>query len=150
MPDLDINATARHLHARHVAYLKRWLPKAVALVRKAPPEISVALVGDTKMAALHEQFLNIAGPTDVLTFEIDHDARGRIMSGEIVVCVPYARREAKRRKIDINQELLLYALHGVLHLSGYDDLKPADHARMHREEDRILLAIGVGAIFQTA
>ena len=127
--------------------LRRVLPKAVAQVKRPPLEVSIALVGDRRMAALHEQFMNIGGTTDVLTFELDHDPRGRCTAGEVVVCVPYALREARRRALEPRHEVLLYALHGVLHLSGYDDLDPASHRRMHREEDRILSVIGIGAIF---
>ncbi|HEX8324252.1 MAG TPA: rRNA maturation RNase YbeY [Tepidisphaeraceae bacterium] len=147
MTAFDYIAAAARPHRPHVAYLRRWLPKAAQHVRAAPAQVSIALVGDTKMAALHEQFLNIPGPTDVLTFELDHDARGRCTSGEIVVCVPYAVREARRRRIDARREVLLYALHGLLHLSGYDDRTAADHKRMHRAEDRTLKAIGIGAVF---
>lgn len=128
--------------------LRRRLPRAVAEVRETRlRSLSVALVGDATMARLHQQFLNVLGTTDVITFELDHDARGRPTAGEVVVCVPEARRQAKRRGHDVADELLLYALHGVLHLSGYDDLEPAAHRRMHRAEDRILTAIGVGATF---
>ncbi|MGN6726072.1 MAG: rRNA maturation RNAse YbeY, partial [Tepidisphaeraceae bacterium] len=47
----------------------------------------------------------------------------------------------------VAQELLLYALHGVLHLSGYDDRTESDHRRMHRREDQILHRIGIGPLF---
>lgn len=147
MTALSYAAVAGRPHLQFVAYLKRWLPKAVALVAKAPDEISIALLGDTKMAALHKKFMKVAGPTDVLTFPMEEDARGRVTNGEVVICVSYAQREAKRRRVDANYELLLYALHGVLHLSGYDDRTPADHARIHREEDRILRKIGIGEVF---
>ena len=50
----------------------------------------LALVGDARMSALHEQFMGIEGPTDVLTFPIDHDPAGRVTSGEVIVCVPRA------------------------------------------------------------
>jgi len=141
---------AARTHQPHIRFLKRWLPKAVALVKRAPAEVSISLVGPKKMAELHEQFMNIAGPTDVLTFELDHDPRGRVTAGEVVVCVAVARREARQRNIDLNHELLLYALHGVLHLSGYNDLTPREHAKMHKEEDRILAAIGIGKVFKKA
>jgi probable rRNA maturation factor len=147
MTAVSYTAVVGRPHFRFVSYLKRWLPKAVRLVPKAPAEISIALVGDTKMAALHQKFMNVPGPTDVLTFELNHDVRGRVTSGEVVVCVSYAQREAKRRGADVNHELLLYALHGVLHLSGFDDRTAADHARIHKEEDRILRKIGIGAVF---
>ncbi len=135
-------------HRSFLAYLERWLPQAVQLIPAAPPSISIALVGDRRMAALHEKFSGVPGPTDVLTFELEHDAHGRVTGGEIVLCVPFARREAKRRGTKPENELLLYALHGVLHLSGYDDRDPVTHARMHAEEDRILQEIKIGPVFQ--
>lgn len=145
----DFTAVAGCPHLRYLPHLKKLMPRAAALVKRPPAAVSIALVGDTKMAALHQQFMNVPGTTDVLTFELEHDARGRCIAGEIVICPSYAKREAKRRKIDVDHELLLYALHGLLHLSGYDDLTPADHRKMHREEDRILTAIGVGPVFKT-
>jgi probable rRNA maturation factor len=147
MPKLIYTAVAGCPHLPFVEFLKRWLPKAVRLVPKAPVEISISLLGNTKMAALHQEFMNIPGPTDVLTFELDRDARGRVTAGEVVICVPHAQREATRRRVEVKHELLLYALHGVLHLSGYDDLTSADYSRMHKEEDRILRKIGIGAVF---
>lgn len=145
MITVHVNANAAHTALRD--YLLQWLPSALELVSKPPTEISFALVGNAKMAALHERFMQIPGPTDVLTFELDHSADGAVTAGEIVLCVPYARREAARRGIDPQHELLLYALHGVLHLSGYDDLDSEGNAKMHAEEDRILQAIGIGAVF---
>ena len=130
--------------------LKRLLPSAVARVPTRLRSLSIALVGDARMSRLHRQFLNVPGTTDVITFELDHDARGRPTAGEVVVCVPEARRQSARRGIRVEHELLLYALHGVLHLSGYDDREPAAHRRMHRAEDRVLTAIGIGAIFARA
>jgi probable rRNA maturation factor len=150
MTALTYTGTAGRPHQRYIAFLKSWLPKAVKLVKNSPAEISIALVGNTKMAALHQQFMNIPGPTDVLTFELDHDSRGRVTAGEIVICAPFARKAAKQRSVDLNHELLLYALHGVLHLSGYDDLTPKDFVRIHKEEDRILKEIGIGAVFNVS
>lgn len=144
----DLTITAARTGQAYVPYLKRYLPKAIGLVKGAPREISVALVGDARMAELHERFMGIPGPTDVLTFELDHDARGRVTAGEIVICVPYARREARRRGHALQKELLLYALHGVLHLSGYDDRTDPEYHRMHRKEDAILTALGVGPVFR--
>ena len=132
---------------RHASYLRRHLRRAHALLAPALREFSLALVGDRRMAALHEQFMDIPGPTDVLTFELDHDARGRATAGEVVVCVPYALREARRRRVPPRDELLLYALHGMLHLCGYDDRTDRDFAKMHQREDEILKQLGVGAVF---
>ena len=111
-------------------------------------ELSIALVGDATMARLHQQFMGIPGPTDVLTFPLDLDRRGRPISGEIVVCVPEARRRARGMQVELKQELLLYALHGLLHLNGFDDRNDREFRRMHRMEDTILARLGVGPVFE--
>lgn len=99
------------------------------------------------MSALHVQFMDIPGPTDVLTFPLELDARGRVQDGEVVVCVPEARRQASRRGIPIERELLLYCLHGMLHLCGFDDTTPKSFKRMHAKEDQILQRLGLGPVF---
>jgi probable rRNA maturation factor len=102
------------------------------------------------MSELHQQFMGIAGPTDVLTFPLDLDSRGRPTAGEVVVCLPEARRQSKLRNVPVERELLLYALHGLLHLCGYDDRTGADFRAMHRAEDHILTRLGVGPVFAPA
>jgi probable rRNA maturation factor len=111
-------------------------------------ELSVALVGDRAMSRIHEQFLGLKGPTDVMSFPLEMDRRGRVVSGEVVVCVAEARRQARRRGIPVWREVLLYALHGLLHLSGFDDRTEADYRNMHLMEDRILMELDIGATFE--
>jgi len=142
---LDITAATGK---RHVAYLRRHLRAAHRMLRPLLTELSVALVGDARMAALHARFRGIAGPTDVLTFPLDVDRLGRAASGEVVVCVPEAVRRAKGTNGAVERELLLYALHGLLHLCGYDDRTGSGYRRMHRREDMILIQLGVGPVFQ--
>jgi len=141
--------------------------------------ISVAIVDDERMAELHERHLGIAGPTDVLTFDLsdsgeagafavggdgvdcgdgvdgvecvhggDERASGASgLEGEIVISMDTAVRAAGQRGHDPAVEVLLYAVHGVLHLTGMDDHDPADAAAMHEMEDRILAGLGVGRVF---
>lgn len=145
--ELEISAAVGKPYART---LKAQLVKAHALVDTQLQSLSVALVGDALMSKLHIEFMNIAGPTDVLTFELDHDASGHVTTGEVVICVPEARRQAKEHGTKPEHELLLYAIHGLLHLSGYDDLTEADFLAIHREEDRVLTALNVGPVFAPA
>src|SRR5688500_7604578 len=105
--DLVINA---HLGRAHGAFLRRQLRRAHEILSPRLRELSVVLVNDARMSQLHERFMGIAGPTDVLTFELEHDGRGHVTSGEVIVCVPEARRQAKARGIELRMELLLYAL----------------------------------------
>jgi rRNA maturation RNase YbeY len=128
--------------------LRRDLRLALRLISNAPSEVSIALVNDATMSALHERHLNIPGPTDVLTFELDHDSRGRCVAGEVAICVPEARRRAKETGTTVQNELILYGLHGLLHLAGFDDRTGRAYRAMHRMEDHILTQIGVGPVFE--
>ena len=131
-----------------VATLRRRTHAARRLIRCPLRELSLVLVNDATMSDLHQSFMDDPSTTDVLTFPLDADERGRTLSGEVYVCVPEARRRAKQRGTHVADEVLLYALHGMLHLCGFDDRTPAGFARMHRTEDRILTRIGVGPVFQ--
>ncbi len=75
------------------------------------------------------------------------DEGGHDVAGEVVVCVPEAVRQARLRGTEPERELLLYALHGMLHLSGFDDKTAKAYRRMHRKEDEILIALGLGPVF---
>lgn len=102
------------------------------------------------MSSLHQQFMKIDGPTDVLTFPLEFDSQGRETAGEVVICVPEAARQARGRGTRVECELLLYALHGLLHLSGFDDRTEAGFRQMHRKEDDILIRLGLGPVFGMA
>lgn len=146
-PPLSLTLTAAATGRAHVAYLRRHVRAAHSLLAPPLAELSVALVGDKRMGDLHERFMGIPGPTDVLTFPLDVDGRGRVTAGEVVVCVPEAVRRAADHGVTVRQELLLYAVHGLLHLCGHDDTTPAAYRRMHRAEDAILSELGVGPVF---
>ena len=118
---------------------KVWDVRKEALARVLGP------VGDGFHAPHPFDF---GGFADVLTFPLETDSGGHTISGEIVVCVPEARRRARERGIPLEREVLLYALHGMLHLIGYDDRTDAGFAKMHRIEDDILTALGVGPVFR--
>ena len=108
--------------------------------------ITVAAVDDGHMARLHRQYLGLSGPTDVLTFDLRVHPDDPL-EGDIVVCVDEAIRQAASRGHDARRELLLYAVHGLLHLLGYNDQDPDPASAMHAREDELLAAIGVGPVY---
>jgi probable rRNA maturation factor len=132
---------------RAAGYIRRQLRSAFACLDSAVRELSVALVGDEAMSRVHKQFMGIEGPTDVITFEHEHDDNGRPTAGELIICIDEARRQSRARGTALRDELLLYALHGLLHLSGFDDKTPAGFQAIHNKEDEILEKLGVGAVF---
>ncbi len=108
--------------------------------------LDVALMDDARIAELNARFLDHAGPTDVISFDLGTAGQDGV-DGQIAVSVETARREAYRRGHSVEAEVLLYCLHGTLHLLGYGDGEPADAARMHETEDRILSDLGLGPVY---
>lgn len=120
--------------------------------------LSVAFLGDEEICEMHEAFLDDPSKTDVITFpgdEIfthpktrlagnaapesenasDKDiAAGDAFAGEICVCVDQAQRMAKELNVPEADELLLYLVHGWLHLAGLDDIEEADRREMRAAE----------------
>lgn len=96
-------------------------------------EISVACVEDACIQRLNEQFLNHQGPTDVITFPLSE--AGAHLVGEIVLSVETAKRVAVELGHAVEREVLLYVIHGLLHLCGYDDHTPAERRRMRAKEN---------------
>lgn len=121
---------------------------AAAGVLEASGEVRIRLVGDEEMDAAHRRFGNVPGTTDVLTFDLRDggDADGPL-DVDLLVCVDEARRQGEARGHGATKEVLLYALHGLLHCLGETDSTDEASARMHAREDRVLEAIGVGAVF---
>src|SRR4051812_33600217 len=95
-PALSLSFTAQ-VGKKYVAFVKRHLRRAHEVLDPPLRELSVALVNDRTMSALHEQFMNFPGPTDVLTFPLAFAPRSRTnaLSGEVVICVPEASRRAR-------------------------------------------------------
>ena len=124
---------------------EKRLKKAVRAVLKdakiSRGEISIAIVNDKQMHELNRRHLNHDYPTDVLSFLLEND-KGRV-SGEIIASSDYAAREAKIYDWAAEDEILLYVIHGSLHLVGYDDLDPKSKKKMRTAEKYYLGQFGL-------
>ena len=139
MPDILIASRQRQVHYDH-ARLAELVANALPACMKVAVElggplrelkrIECTVVGSRRMARVHREFLNVMGPTDVLTFPY----------GEILVCAPVAKSRAEEFGHDVTAELALYCIHGLLHLAGHDDMEPGPARRMAMEQERILKA----------
>ena len=101
-------------------------------------ELGINLVAAREMTLINETFLKHEGSTDVVTFDYADKTEETILAGEIFICVDEAIAQAKKFKTNWQSEIVRYAVHGVLHLTGHDDLKPNLRRRMKREENRLL------------
>jgi len=110
-------------------------------------ELSVLCVDADYMSTLHERWMGEKGPTDVLAFPMDEldTARpddpepGPALLGDIVLCPSVAVRQARAAGHSMDDELVLLATHGVLHLLGYDHAEPDEEREMFELQRQLLL-----------
>ena len=110
--------------------LGRWLTSVVpARVRG---EVAIALAPDSQVRALNHKYRRKNVPTDVLSFPSNEKG----FLGDIVIATGVARRQAIEMRHPLRNELRMLALHGLLHLLGYDHEDRRDHGEMARVESR--------------
>jgi probable rRNA maturation factor len=105
-------------------------------------EISLAFVDNTTIHRLNARYLNHDEPTDVLSFPLS-EAAARKLAGELVIGAEVANEQAKQRGHDVQVELALYVIHGLLHLCGYDDHSEGEARRMRDRERYYLHELGL-------
>jgi probable rRNA maturation factor len=143
-------------HALDVPLLRRIVRSLLEKEwRLTDYELAFHFVDAAEMTCVNEQYLHHSGSTDVITFNygetaagIEHESKGRNakskappLHGEIYISVPNAVAQAKEFGTSWQSEVVRYAIHGLLHLRGYDDVDPASRRVMKREEERSLKAI---------
>ena len=110
-------------------------------------ELSLLLVDEDTMADMHVQWMDLPGPTDVMSFPMDElvpggrpDAAepGPAILGDIVICPAFAKRQAKEARRSFDHELAMLTIHGVLHLLGYDHAEPEEEKEMFGLQNSIL------------
>jgi probable rRNA maturation factor len=118
--------------------LAAWLARVAPA--RAQGDIAFAIVSDARMKALNRQFRKKDQSTDVLSFWSGAPRASNLEPrslGDIVIASGVARRQAREAGHAYAAELKVLALHGLLHLLGYDHHDPADGGRMARLERRL-------------
>jgi len=102
-------------------------------------ELSLMLVNDMHIRNLNWKYRRNDSATDVLAFPMRDSRRlSGVILGDVVISVETAKREAKKRKKDLQDELDLYFVHGILHLLGYDDEKIRKRKKMKQKEKELM------------
>ena len=110
-------------------------------------ELSMVLVDLDTMADLHMRWMDLPGPTDVMSFPMDElepggrpdgGEPGPSMLGDIVLCPEFAAGQATRAGHAVDHEMALLTVHGVLHLLGYDHGEPEEEKEMFALQNRLL------------
>lgn len=104
-------------------------------------EVSVAFVDDEQIRELNARYLKHDCATDVLSFPLE--SRKGYVEGEIVCSAQTAQLVSQRLGCPAEHELLLYVVHGALHLAGYDDQTPEERRAMRVREQQTLAALGL-------
>ncbi|MGN7248938.1 rRNA maturation RNase YbeY [Janibacter anophelis] len=114
-------------------------------------ELCIRFVDEPTMAVLHEQWMDLPGPTDVMSFPMDELRPGREgetspegVLGDIVVCPSVAQRQAVAAGHAAIEEMLLLTTHGILHLLGYDHAEPDEEKEMFELQRQLLLTFLAG------
>ena len=95
--------------------------------------LSIAFVTNAAIRKINKRFLKHDFATDVISFPLGSD-----LVGELVISAEFAVGEAAKRKIPVEEELLRYVAHGILHLLGYDDHRRAERSAMWKRQEREL------------
>ena len=124
-------------------------------------DVSVLLVDIDTMAGLHQQWMDLPGPTDVMAFPMDgadgpaeridpsappgtDENPGETMLGDVVLCPEVAADQAKAAGHSTEAELHLLCTHGILHLLGYDHAEPEEEREMFELQRTLLLTFLAG------
>lgn len=106
-----------------------------SLERVVVDEVSIHLVGPTVISRLHRLHFGDPSVTDCISFPLTPNGNYWLL-GDVFVCPAVALQYAQHRGLDPQKETLLYIVHGLLHLLGYDDIDPTDRKKMRRAERR--------------
>lgn len=126
--------------------LQRRLERAARILNIPawePAPVSVSLVGLHRMAALHLEWMQLPGPTDVLSMPAAA-MPGCYSVGDIVLCWPWITEQANRGQAQSSlHEATILGVHGLVHLCGHDHRNPRQSRRMHQLERKVLRSLAV-------
>ena len=109
-------------------------------------ELEISLVDEAEMTRLHEEWMDEAGSTDVLSFpmdelrpnELSENDEVPVVLGDVVICPDVARKQGDTAGHGMEKELRILLVHGILHLLGFDHLEPEEEAEMFALQGKIV------------
>ena len=130
-------------------WLERLVRRALRAEKVDAAEVTVLLVDDRRIARFHDEWMGDPTPTDVITFDLSAPegmpGGDGVLRGDIVVSTETAVRMAKEVSSTPRLETAYYVIHGILHLTGHDDLSPGPRRAMRRRERTVMELLGLPA-----
>jgi probable rRNA maturation factor len=123
----------------HTRVLKKEGLKAMKAegVRK-DAQLSISLLSAEEMSNINERYLDREGPTDVLAFPMQEESAGGFLLGDVIICPDFIAECKNEYGVEDGKELEFVAVHGILHLLGYEDEDEAGALAMDRRQREIL------------
>lgn len=141
MGPLEILIANEQSRAVEIERLRAGAARVFADAGVSHGEVSIAIVDDPTIHELNRRFLAHDYPTDVISFVFDRTAN--TLHGEIIVSADTAAASCGEYGWPEGDELLLYVVHGALHLVGYDDKSPEKEAAMRQAERETFARLGI-------
>ncbi len=139
-----LNETDHTIRESEFVDLSRYVLAEMRVHPRA--ELCIRMVDEDTMTVLHEQWMDLPGPTDVMSFPMDELEPGRDgeepqegILGDIVLCPSVAEKQAATAGHAMIEEMLLLTTHGILHLLGYDHAEPEEEKEMFELQRQLLL-----------
>ena len=125
---IEINKlTSERIETRFLKKVAERVLKILPRALREIEELSIVIVGNKQMRTLNRKYLGRNRVTDVLAFDY----------GEIFICLPQAKRQAKELGHSIKEELKTLLIHGILHLAGYNDETKESRPKMLKKQEEI-------------
>jgi len=124
--------------------LKRVLRYCLEILNISTDEVVFHFVSRRQICALHRRFFDDPSPTDCITLPIDppgEKCAGYHLLGEIFICPKTAQIYAQEHGLSAFEEVIRYAVHGLLHLIGYNDMQLKDARAMRKKEEEVMQKI---------
>jgi len=131
-------------HAIDEGPLESRIARVLELLGETDCELSLLLTDDEEIQQLNRDYRDLDKATDVLSFPQDEDAvneTGAALLGDVVISTETAARQAEDHHLSFNEELILLAIHGILHLLGYDHERSPEDAKIMQDKTQ--------AVFET-
>ena len=130
--EISFNTVDSSYTVKQKTSIRKWIELTVKKEKKTLGQISFNFCSDEYLLSINKEHLKHDYYTDIITFDF---CEGKLVSGDIYISTDRVKENAKTEQKTISNELHRVVIHGVLHLCGYKDKKPADARHMREKED---------------
>lgn len=137
--EISFNTVDTNYVVKQKNTLRNWINQTIKHEKRITGDLSFNFCSDDYLLSVNKEHLNHDYYTDIITFDFCEE---NIVSGDIYISIERVKENAKTERKTIQNELHRVIIHGVLHLCGYKDKKPADARIMREKEDFYLSLFG--------